>query len=139
MHYEAHQRRILTVIDSIYEVIGLVNRKIAHVSFRSGKTVKGARWAFIGTLDSLSRSFTIERRNEAKRSSVKLRSIVEGVCFSGSVSSLRWKLNGNPETHLFTLFLHFCIAASTKRLARNLQGLNTFGPTQPSIRPQLRP
>ena len=112
---------VTSVIDSIYEVIGLVKPKNLHTSpFRSGKTVKGARRAFIWTLDSLPRFFTIERRNEAKRSSVKLRSIGEGFCFSGFVSSLRWKPNGNPETYLFALFLNSGIAASTKRLARNL-------------------
>src|SRR5215472_10057095 len=102
----------------------LSSEKLHMSSFSSGETVKGARRAFIWTLDSLPGSSQSSAGNEAKRSSVKLRSIVEGFCFLGSVSSLRWKINRNPETHLFALLLNSCIAASTKRLARNLQGQN---------------
>jgi hypothetical protein len=64
--------------------------KFAHVTFRSWEAVKGALKAFISTLDSLPGSLTIERRNEAKRSSVELRSIVASFCFLGSVSSV-WR------------------------------------------------
>jgi hypothetical protein len=66
------------------------SRKFAHVTVRSWEAVKGALKAFISTLDSLPGSLTIERENEAKRSSVELRSIVAGFCFLGSVSSV-WR------------------------------------------------
>src|SRR5215469_4109711 len=66
------------------------SRKFAHATVRSWEAVKGALKAFILTLDSLPGSFTMERGNEAKRSSVELRSLVEGFCFLGSVSSV-WR------------------------------------------------
>src|SRR5215467_10000784 len=57
-----------------------------------GKLSREPARAFISTLDSLPGSFTMERRNEAKRSSVKLRSIAEGFswvrAFLGSVLTL---------------------------------------------------
>ncbi len=47
------------------------------ISFGVGRGVKGARRAFISTLDAPPDPFIIERGNEAKRSSVELRSLAE--------------------------------------------------------------
>jgi hypothetical protein len=47
----------------------------SDISRFSGGTVKGARRAFISTLDSPPDLFTMERGNEAKRSTVELRSL----------------------------------------------------------------
>jgi hypothetical protein len=81
------------LIELIYEVIGLVNRKFrTQLLLDSGglSRARPARGAFISTLDSLPESLTMEGGNEAKRSSVELRSLVEGFCFLGSVSSV-WR------------------------------------------------
>jgi hypothetical protein len=65
---------------SIYEVVGRVNRKKDRHLLSVGRAVKGARGAFILTLDGPPDLLTIERGNEAKRSSVELRSLPERFC-----------------------------------------------------------
>jgi hypothetical protein len=45
-----------------------------------GSGVKGARRAFISTLDATPDLFSIEHGNEAKRSAVELRSLEVGFC-----------------------------------------------------------
>src|SRR5262252_10351607 len=82
--------------------------KFAHVTVRSWEAVKGALKAFISTLDSLPGSLTIERGNEAKRSSVELRSLVEGFCFLGSVSSALRGSEWQPGNTPLRAFLNFC-------------------------------
>src|SRR5215831_8669044 len=82
---------LLTVSALIYEVIGRVKSKICtHLLLGLGRRSRAPARAFISTLDRLSRPLTIARGNEAKRSSVELRSLVEGFCCWGSVSSV-WR------------------------------------------------
>jgi uncharacterized membrane protein len=104
--WHAAWRNILIAL--IYEVIGLVNIKFAHATVGSWEAVKGAPKAFISTLDSLPGSLTIERGNEAKRSSVELRSLVEGFCFLGSVSSVWRGTEWQPGNTPVRAVLDFC-------------------------------
>jgi len=83
---------------------------------------QGRLKAFILTLDSLPGSLTMERGNEAKRSSVELRSLVEGFGFLGSVSSVLRGSQWQPGNTALRAFLNCCVPASTKRLVRNLWG-----------------
>jgi hypothetical protein len=62
----------------IYNDVGTVKEKIRDTSPEDAeRPVKGARRAFISTLDRIFRASTIEAGNEAKRSSVELRSLAE--------------------------------------------------------------
>jgi hypothetical protein len=62
----------------IYNDVGAVKEKTRDTSPEDAeRPVKGARRAFISTLDRTFRVNTIENRNEAKRSSVELRSLAE--------------------------------------------------------------
>src|SRR5215469_11594107 len=84
------------------------SRKFAHVTVRSWEAVKGAPKAFILALDSLPGSLTMERGNEAKRSSVELRSLVEGFGFLGSVSSAWRGSEWQPGNTPVRAFLNLC-------------------------------
>ena len=55
-----------------------------------GRGVKGARRAFISTLDAPPDLFRIEHGNEAKRSTVELRSLAVGFCCC---------IKGSPDFH----------------------------------------
>jgi len=62
----------------IYNDAGTVKEKIRDTSPEDAeRPVKGAQRAFISTLDRIFRASTIEAGNEAKRSSVELRSLAE--------------------------------------------------------------
>ena len=66
----------------------------------------------------------MERWNEAKRSSVELRSLAEGFGFLGCVSSVWRGSEWQPGNTPLRAFLNFALAASTQRLVRNLWDLN---------------
>jgi hypothetical protein len=62
-----------------------------------GRGVKGARRAFISTLDAPPDLFIIERRNEAERSTVELRSLAVGFCGCIKGSPDFMKSKGRPS------------------------------------------
>src|SRR5215469_13688631 len=81
-------RRTNIAISLIYEVIGLVNRKICtHLLLDPGRLSRAPARTFISTLDSLPGSLTIERGNEAQRSGASFlsgRVLFLGFCFLSS-------------------------------------------------------
>ena len=93
----------------IYEVIGRVKQKILHTSpLDPGRLSRAPPRAFILTLDSLPGSLTMERGNEAKRSSVELRSVVEKFGFLVSVSSVWRGTEWQPRNTPLRAFLNIC-------------------------------